>query len=533
MNRSVVLGVLMAMGAVSMTVRAAQQPRRRPARRRASSRSRSSGTTCSCCAARRRRQHRRVHHRQRRRGRRHQEPRLGPAAPRQDQGAHRQAGHDDHQHAHARRPRERQRRVPGDRRSRDAREHREEHGGDAQRHRHHAGARRTGQHLQGEQRPRPAEADVQGQDDDRQGRRPDRPLLLRPRPHQRRRVGRVPGAARSMHAGDIFSGKNIPLLDANNGGSGVEIGDTLAKAANGVKNVDTIITGHSTVMTMADLREYAEFNSDFAARRAGGQEGRQDGGRGGAGVEDSGEVQGLRGASRRAAEGERADRLRRDEVAGSRVPSRRRFIATAAGAGAALAAGPAVRLAEAQQAPATPAAGPASNDLVLVNGRIHTMDARNSRGAQRSPIRNGRIAAVGDAPPPARRGTRVIDLRGRTVVPGLIEPHVHIVSLANRPGYHTILENTTLDPRDAGGAGGAPQGRARRASGSRRWAAGTRTSGPSIVIRRCKELDEAVPDRPVLLYERFTGPCVDQQPGQGVLRRRSTPRPRCIRTSSR
>ena len=38
-------------------------------------------------------------------------------------------------------------------------------------------------------------------------------------------------ALRVMHAGDIFSGKNLPLLDANNGGSGVKIGDTLAKAA--------------------------------------------------------------------------------------------------------------------------------------------------------------------------------------------------------------------------------------------------------------------------------------------------------------
>jgi cyclase len=72
-------------------------------------------------------------------------------------------------------------------------------------------------------------------------------------------------ALRLMHAGDIFSGKNIPLLDANNGGSGVEIGKTLAKAADGVKNVDSIITGHSTVMTLADLRDYAEFNRDFAA----------------------------------------------------------------------------------------------------------------------------------------------------------------------------------------------------------------------------------------------------------------------------
>jgi cyclase len=68
---------------------------------------------------------------------------------------------------------------------------------------------------------------------------------------------------RVVHAGDIFSGKNLPLLDMNNGGSGVEIGDTLAKAHAAIKNVDTIITGHSTLMTWSDLEEYAQFNKDF------------------------------------------------------------------------------------------------------------------------------------------------------------------------------------------------------------------------------------------------------------------------------
>lgn len=72
-------------------------------------------------------------------------------------------------------------------------------------------------------------------------------------------------ALRVMHAGDIFSGKNLPLLDANNGGSGVAIGDTLAKAAATVTSVEAIITGHSTVMTLKDLSEYAEFNREFAA----------------------------------------------------------------------------------------------------------------------------------------------------------------------------------------------------------------------------------------------------------------------------
>src|SRR5688572_6983627 len=69
------------------------------------------------------------------------------------------------------------------------------------------------------------------------------------------------------------------------------------------------------------------------------------------------------------------------------------------------------------------------------------MDARNTV-ASAVVVRDGRFAVVGDAAARAA-GVRVIDLRGRTVVPGLIEPHVHIVSLANRPGYHTILENTT------------------------------------------------------------------------------------------
>ena len=72
-------------------------------------------------------------------------------------------------------------------------------------------------------------------------------------------------ALRYMHAGDIYSGKNLPLLDTNNGGTGLEIGNTLAKAHAGIKNVDSVITGHSTVMTWADLAEYAQFNKDFLA----------------------------------------------------------------------------------------------------------------------------------------------------------------------------------------------------------------------------------------------------------------------------
>src|SRR5262249_40901272 len=72
--------------------------------------------------------------------------------------------------------------------------------------------------------------------------------------------------ARVVHGGDIFSSKGIPILDGNNGGSGVAIGDTLAKAHAGLaSSADQIITGHSTVMTMPDLLEYSVFNKDFLA----------------------------------------------------------------------------------------------------------------------------------------------------------------------------------------------------------------------------------------------------------------------------
>ena len=70
---------------------------------------------------------------------------------------------------------------------------------------------------------------------------------------------------RVVSSGDIVSGKNLPLLDANNGGSGVEIGDTIAKAHSTFSKVaDTVVTGHSVNMNMAELMEYATFNKEFA-----------------------------------------------------------------------------------------------------------------------------------------------------------------------------------------------------------------------------------------------------------------------------
>ena len=74
-------------------------------------------------------------------------------------------------------------------------------------------------------------------------------------------------ALRAMHSGDAFATKNFPNVDANNGGSLVEYGKTLAAAASTIKNVDTIINGHITTgpTPFADLQVYADFNRDLLA----------------------------------------------------------------------------------------------------------------------------------------------------------------------------------------------------------------------------------------------------------------------------
>jgi cyclase len=74
---------------------------------------------------------------------------------------------------------------------------------------------------------------------------------------------------RTLHAGDMFAWKALPYIDTSNGGSVTAHAQTLANVVASVKNVDTVITGHTPVLTWNDLREYADFNGDFVAWAAG------------------------------------------------------------------------------------------------------------------------------------------------------------------------------------------------------------------------------------------------------------------------
>src|SRR5258706_7515637 len=66
-------------------------------------------------------------------------------------------------------------------------------------------------------------------------------------------------------------------------------------------------------------------------------------------------------------------------------------------------------------------------DTILINGKLVVYDGAS---AQALAVRDGRIAAVGDASSIralAGPSTRVIDLGGRTVIPGLVDSHSHAI----------------------------------------------------------------------------------------------------------
>ena len=157
----------------------------------------------------------------------------------------------------------------------------------------------------------------------------------------------------------------------------------------------------------------------------------------------------------------------------------------------------------AQNKPADPCAH--ARDLRLVNGKIATMDARNTMASELT-IQDGRIVAVGK--PAAGRlspCTREINLRGRTAIPGLVDNHNHIVLLGIRPGHDTRLE-TAASIADVqmmlrARAANVPAGEFITAMGGWNQVQFKENRLPTLA-----ELDAAVPNHPVLVYQSFTGP---------------------------
>jgi predicted amidohydrolase YtcJ len=144
-------------------------------------------------------------------------------------------------------------------------------------------------------------------------------------------------------------------------------------------------------------------------------------------------------------------------------------------------------------------------DLVLTNGKIITVDERFSI-AQAVAIKGSRIVAVGstsDVSQIAGSSTRRIDLRGRSVVPGLIDNHTHFMR-----GGETWTDEMRLDGIESRKqAVEMLRAKAKNAAGGQwiytlgGWSHHQFTDDKRPFTK--DELDQIAPNNPVLLQEAY------------------------------
>ena len=137
-------------------------------------------------------------------------------------------------------------------------------------------------------------------------------------------------------------------------------------------------------------------------------------------------------------------------------------------------------------------------DLVLLDGRVLTVDDKFSTASALA-VRDGRFIAVGSND--AVRAyigtrTRVIDGRGRTVIPGIIDTHVHALGVAEEEATQPFQNLRSI---------GALQDWIRKESRERpreAWIWTPRVYPPRLREQRFptrKELDAAAPQHPVVV----------------------------------
>ena len=143
------------------------------------------------------------------------------------------------------------------------------------------------------------------------------------------------------------------------------------------------------------------------------------------------------------------------------------------------------------------AAGEAPADLVLLHGRIHTQDAKRTV-VQALALRGNTIVAVGtDQAISVLQGpkTQTIDLAGRTVLPGIIDAHIHPAESAQEHDKCS-LEDKRLTPAQIGVivAGCLKE----RPGGPADWFEVVQVNPTGLMLRR-QDLDSMLRDRPMIL----------------------------------
>ena len=129
-------------------------------------------------------------------------------------------------------------------------------------------------------------------------------------------------------------------------------------------------------------------------------------------------------------------------------------------------------------------------------------------------IANGRFAEVGDAASAAGGCTDTIDLRGRTVIPGMIDNHFHVQLVGSRPGYETRTIENAFSIADVQNvvrerAKGVPEGAFITAIGGLQPRQFAENRLPTLA-----ELDAAAPRHPVYIQTTFNGPSTTNSLGR-------------------
>jgi predicted amidohydrolase YtcJ len=163
-----------------------------------------------------------------------------------------------------------------------------------------------------------------------------------------------------------------------------------------------------------------------------------------------------------------------------------------------------------------------SRDLRLVNGKIHTLDASNSIVSSVT-IQNGKIASVGnDGDPSGGPCMQVINLGGRTAVPGLVDNHNHFLLLGLRPGHDTRLE-TAASMADVQAAIRARVKTVKPGDWITAMGGWTPAQFAENRLPMLVELDAAAPNNPVLVFNSFTGPAATNTLGKNFFISKGVP----------
>jgi len=165
---------------------------------------------------------------------------------------------------------------------------------------------------------------------------------------------------------------------------------------------------------------------------------------------------------------------------------------------------------------------PGGRLLLLTNGRIHTMDAQRTV-VSKVRIANGRFVEVGDAAGSGVGCTDTIDLRGRTVIPGMIDNHFHVQLVGSRPGYETRAIETAFSIAEAQAvirerAKTVPEGAFITAIGGLQPRQFVENRLPTLA-----ELDAAAPRHPVYIHVSFNGPAVTNTLGKRFFESQAIP----------